>query len=162
MSDSLMQLVQTYRLFIKTFFKVFINYYNLSLLLWTLFQQMGSRTSVSCLSISPCTKVVTSGQNDNTISLWDTATQCRKHILFGHTGADRCHMTVNNHVLLYILEGTCCTYGIACRFKAEILKYMAHEPVQSQHLCRLRCSWIRDGFWSLKRETKPCKKESLD
>jgi len=50
-------------------------------------EQMCCRTSVSCLSISPCTKVVTSGQNDNTISLWDTATQCRKHILFGHTGA---------------------------------------------------------------------------
>lgn len=53
-------------------------------------EQMGSRTSVSCLSISPCAKVVTSGQNDNTISLWDTATQCRKHILFGHTGAVTC------------------------------------------------------------------------
>lgn len=62
---------------------------------------MGSRTSVSCLSISPCTKVVTSGQNDNTISLWDTATQCRKHVLFGHTGADKCYVTVDNHVLLY-------------------------------------------------------------
>lgn len=53
-------------------------------------EQMGSRTSVSCLSISPCTKLVTSGQNDNTISLWDTATQCRRHILFGHTGAITC------------------------------------------------------------------------
>ena len=59
---------------------------------------MGCRMPVSCLSISPCTKVVTSGQNDNTISLWDTATQCRKHILFGHTGADKveCCMIVYN------------------------------------------------------------------
>lgn len=53
-------------------------------------EQMGSRTSVSCLSISPCTKLVTSGQNDNTISLWDTATQSCKHVLFGHTGAVTC------------------------------------------------------------------------
>lgn len=53
-------------------------------------EQMGSRTCVSCLSISPCTKLVTSGQNDNTISLWDTTTQCRKHTLFGHTGAVTC------------------------------------------------------------------------
>lgn len=53
-------------------------------------EQMGSRTPVSCLSISPCTKVVTSGQNDNTISLWDTTTQCRRHTLFGHTGAITC------------------------------------------------------------------------
>ena len=51
-----------------------------------LFQQMGSRTYISCLSISPCTRLVTSGQNDNTILLWDTATHCRKHTLFGHTG----------------------------------------------------------------------------
>lgn len=59
---------------------------------WTGIQkeQMGSRTSVSCLSISPCTKLVTSGQNDNTITLWDTATQCSRHILFGHTGAVTC------------------------------------------------------------------------
>lgn len=64
------------------------------------FQQMGSRTSVSCLSISPCTKVVTSGQNDNTISLWDTATQCRKHILFGHTGINK---IVYNHFTFQLL-----------------------------------------------------------
>ncbi|PFX29501.1 F-box/WD repeat-containing protein 7-like [Stylophora pistillata] len=53
-------------------------------------EQMGSRTSVSCLSISPCTKLVTSGQNDNTITLWDTATQSCRHTLFGHTGAVTC------------------------------------------------------------------------
>ncbi|XP_067043240.1 F-box and WD repeat domain-containing 11-A-like [Acropora muricata] len=53
-------------------------------------EQMGSRTYISCLSISPCTRLVTSGQNDNTILLWDTATHCRKHTLFGHTGAVTC------------------------------------------------------------------------
>ena len=51
---------------------------------------MGSRASVSCLSISPCTKLVTSGQKDNTIVLWDTSTRCRKHMLFGHTGSVTC------------------------------------------------------------------------
>ena len=68
--------------------QLFYSYGGIGLIevIFLLLQQMGSRTSVSCLSISPCTKLVTSGQNDNTISLWDTATQCRRHILFGHTG----------------------------------------------------------------------------
>ncbi|KAK3717320.1 hypothetical protein QZH41_011549 [Actinostola sp. cb2023] len=51
---------------------------------------MNSRAFISCLSISPCTKLVTSGQNDNTISLWDTNTKMRRHTLFGHTGSVTC------------------------------------------------------------------------
>ncbi|XP_031555904.1 F-box/WD repeat-containing protein 11-like [Actinia tenebrosa] len=53
-------------------------------------ESMSSRTFISCLSISPCTKLVTSGQNDNTISLWDTSTKTRRHTLFGHTGSVTC------------------------------------------------------------------------
>ncbi|XP_032224781.2 F-box/WD repeat-containing protein 7 isoform X2 [Nematostella vectensis] len=59
-------------------------------------EPMTCRTTISCLSISPCTRLVASGQTDNTICLWDTHTRRKQHNLFGHTGSVTC-TAVDSH-----------------------------------------------------------------